>query len=416
MEQNENPVELWIQLELSKSQVNRALILRSFAPHLRWSGESSCDDVRYLQTALNEFTSALNKSEKSKTFYCGMGGTTFRFLALRLSREPGVWELKMEPELFARPQEEIEIILAQLGVSVRRLENRFQILSSGWKQPRGPLKIPGARSSQFASAVLLSCWGLDFPLHLQIESALVSSRYWEMTFDLFRKVGGGFELGFEQERSLLIPAFQKVNPAQLSLEVDASSAWAIVAVHLGLEEIRIRNFFPQSQPDACFTEFLSSLGYAVRRDDHDLLIPRFGLPPQDLNPKGANFDVIESPDLFPSLAILLAITPGNWNLKIGPQLVFKESNRLQEVLKILRALKVDFSLESSPDKNNWINLRLRGRRFSRDQKESFEFDPSGDHRMAFAVSILCKNGWQINILNRDVVLKSYPNFWKDAGL
>ena len=88
-------------LEISKSWMNRALILQSFQPHLKIVGDSSSHDVQLLKKALEKFL--VGETE----FYAGLGGTTFRFLALRVSRKPGSYLIRADQKLLDRPQTEM---------------------------------------------------------------------------------------------------------------------------------------------------------------------------------------------------------------------------------------------------------------------------------------------------------------------
>src|ERR1700722_19543828 len=88
----------------SKSLLNRALIIRDYFPSLRLRGDSDCEDVRHMRTALQALA-------VGQPIDCGDGGTVLRFLALRASRLPGEHRLTGSPRLFSRPQEELARIL-----------------------------------------------------------------------------------------------------------------------------------------------------------------------------------------------------------------------------------------------------------------------------------------------------------------
>ena len=67
---------------LSKSLLNRALIVKSWFPEFNIEGSSDCDDIKIMESAIHSLDS-------KKEFDCGLSGTAFRFLVLRLSRKKG---------------------------------------------------------------------------------------------------------------------------------------------------------------------------------------------------------------------------------------------------------------------------------------------------------------------------------------
>src|SRR6516225_10169716 len=138
----------------SKSILNRALILQSFGPDLKIYGVSDSDDVVKMKAGI--------KALKDQAMIdCGEGGTVLRFLALRASREKGRHKLTGSARLINRPQEELVKILSQLGVTAKFEKNSLAIESDGWRPQSDTLHVPSHRSSQFASAVLLTPGGLQ---------------------------------------------------------------------------------------------------------------------------------------------------------------------------------------------------------------------------------------------------------------
>src|SRR6185437_8076628 len=105
----------------SKSILNRALIIQSFAPEVRVVGDSQADDVRLMRDGL------LNISQNE--IGCGDAGTVLRFLALRISRLPGTHVLTGSERLFSRPQSELIPILSQLSIDAELKDTALKIRS-----------------------------------------------------------------------------------------------------------------------------------------------------------------------------------------------------------------------------------------------------------------------------------------------
>src|SRR6478735_11573609 len=81
----------------SKSVFNRALIVKSYFPVMDLHGFSNCDDVRHMREGLKVLRDR-NRID------CGEGGTTFRFMALRVARQKGMHTLEATARLMQRPQ------------------------------------------------------------------------------------------------------------------------------------------------------------------------------------------------------------------------------------------------------------------------------------------------------------------------
>jgi 3-phosphoshikimate 1-carboxyvinyltransferase len=64
---------------------------------------------------------------------CDGAATVFRFLALRATRDKGQFVFEGEPELFVRPQRDLERVMSQLGVEMEWGAGRMTFRSHEWK-------------------------------------------------------------------------------------------------------------------------------------------------------------------------------------------------------------------------------------------------------------------------------------------
>ena len=376
------------RIPTSKSLLNRGLILRSHA-HGRFllRGGSEADDVVFLKKSLG-------KIEDGKEFYLGDGGTTLRFFALRAAREKGSFTLKVSERLFQRPQKAMVEVLFSLGIEVEMGSNLFILRSRGWQDPEGPLKIPTADSSQFASAVVLNAWDLPFDLNLQLEEKKASESYFQMTLALCREAG----MQIEEARGVLrIPAGQKIQLKSLDLEPDLSSLFSVAAMAALGGRARFLEVPEQClQPDLRFVEILRGMGVSIEHVQRTLTVH------QASRMKATKADLGNCPDLLPVLSILCAFSEGTSHLFGAPQLRHKESDRIQSTALLLRAMGIE--VEELED-----GLRIVGQPSVRPKK--FTFDPQKDHRLAMAAGILMRLGWPLQLLEPEVVEKSFPEFW-----
>lgn len=382
------------QIPASKSLFNRALIAASYAQHpVEILGFSDSDDIELMKAALQSLRSY-------QPIDCGQAGTVLRFMALRASRQPGEHELRGSQRLFSRPQDELLRILRQLGVEAKLLSDRLVIRSLGWKPMGDSLHIPSDRSSQFASAVLLNCWDLPESMFLSVGAKMVSLPYWTMTVGLMRHFGMQVDITNGDFR---VWARQQVRIQSYTVEMDMSSAFAIAAVAAVSGEASFAGFPASSpQPDFIFPHILTQMGVPVSRDGDALTVKR---APQL---RGIDVNLRDTPDLFPVLSVLCALAHGPSRLWGADQLVFKESNRIEKTVELIR--KMGRQVESVEG-----GLMIEGEAPARPQTK-FSFDTDQDHRLSMAAGVLLKAGFPIEILHPEVISKSYVGFWTSLGV
>ncbi|RME17328.1 MAG: 3-phosphoshikimate 1-carboxyvinyltransferase [Bdellovibrio sp.] len=390
------------EIPASKSLLNRALICQSYEPSLKIKGHNTCLDVQKLTLALKQL-----KTNQKKAFDCGQAGTTFRFLALRLSRIKGEHILTGTHRLIhERPQKELLEILRQLHVHVQVENCRWIIRSQGWPQDYLKLHVSTQKSSQFLSALVLNAWELPTPLEITWDPLFVSKSYFFMTLKLLKKLGLHFQI---KKRSLFIPPHQKIFTHQVYyVEPDMSSLF-VIATFAALSGKAIFHNFPYKslQPDKRFLNFFQSMQIKTKRLPAKKLLISYSPQREPLEASLYN-----SPDLFPVLAFLCALTPGKSHLKNIPQLVYKESNRLKKVTELLSLIKVPYELE------NDSSIRIYGRSFEDIKRRisPFTFSSDQDHRLAFAAGLLQYLGIPLSLEDPEVVQKSFPEFWNMLSL
>ena len=376
-------------LPVSKSWMNRALILKSFENQLEIVGGSDAEDVVFLQTALSDFKNGKNE------LYAGLGGTTLRFLALRVSRQPGNYVIKADPQLFRRPQQEISNILDQLGVTTVWNSDSLVIQSAGWQKPQSPLKISTAESSQFLSALALSCVDLNFELTIaNLPAQFKSQSYFKMTQQLLDQCGIVFG-----------KAHQKIQPQKLIGEADISSAVSLIVAAILSGSACISNWpAVTDQPDVQILNFLQSMGIKFQLQASELFVE------QQNTFQSLKADISDCPDVFPVLSVLCSFAEGTSVLYNAPHLKIKESNRIEKTGELLS--RCGFSCQALDD-----GIQIQGQpNHHYKAKDFIHFDPSHDHRMAMAAAILKLKGFPLIIHDAHVINKSYPQFYQHVGV
>jgi len=383
-------------LLISKSWLNRAVIIQHFNKNKTFLPQADSDDVINLKKAIDSIG-------QSSSFYLGLGGTSFRFFSFLISRYPGRWALKAHERLLERPQQETIDTLNCVGVKAEFVKNELLIESHGWKI-KNKIICSADLSSQFASGLLLSCWNLDFDAEINIKKPMVSSGYLQMTLEMLRQAGMQLIISENEDAlSIKIPKNQKVMQDNLEAELDISSAFSLIVAAVLNGNVKITNWKSRSiQPDYIFLEIFKKMNISFNTEGHQFLIVK-----QEAI-MALEFNLNRAPDLFPSLAVLCAFAEGVSILHGARQLKDKESNRLQKTQELLWLMGV--RTEALAD-----GLKIYGKSSTRDLNKKIKFNPDHDHRMAMAAALFKLKGYNIEITQPEVVRKSYPNFWKDIG-
>lgn len=373
---------------LSKSLLNRALIIKSWFPDFVIHGSSQCEDVRIMTRAIENF-------KKKTKFDCGLSGTAFRFLAVRLSREKGEFLLTTEKPLRDRPIEEIKKLLPQLSANVKKTDNGFLISSDGWKVQGDYVNVPSQITSQYASALLLNGWGLDQDLYFSIGKNPVSYSYFKMTLDFVQTLGLHVQ---KNGQEFLIPKKQKIKKWDYTPEQDKSCLFALAclaalrgrAVFLDWEEESL-------QPDHIFPKILRDMGVPVEFKNKRLVVSKCN------NLKSLKIDLKNFPDLFPLLSVLCAKAKGASEFRGLSHLRFKESDRLNKIKELLGLCGIQMNTQNDQcviyGKKNWS------------ETAPFVFDTAHDHRMLMAGELVSSLGVPITLQGRDSINKSFPEFY-----
>lgn len=378
----------------SKSIFNRALIVQSYAPHMQLVGKSSCDDVILMQSALAQL-------HQGGDIDCGHAGTVLRFMALRSSRIKGTHCLIGSQRLFSRPLDELLKLLRQLGCTVSVEDQRLTIQSQGWYPMGDGLYVSAKRSSQFASALLLNAWDLDFPLCFTVTDLGVSRAFFDMTCRIVRQFGLRLEVFGNDYR---VAKGQHCTQDHYEIEPDMGCAFAVAAVAALCGQAGLTGMPEASlQPDEFFIHLLRSMGVDIQRSGSVLSVKKAK------KLQAINCDLNNAPDLFPVLAVLCAYAEGRSRIDGLRHLQYKESHRLNNIADLLRKLGFDLSLSAD-------SIEIQGKPQVKPNGHEVIMDSDQDHRMAMAAGVLMRAGWPITVKSPEVVNKSFPGFWDVIGI
>ena len=322
---------------------------------------------------------------------CNESGSTLRFLIpiLSLSRQKIVFTGKKS--LFQRPLGVYESLFKNMKLQFQK--NEDSLIISGSLMP-GNYSIPGNISSQFISGLLFAFPLLKGDSKITIVEPYESKKYVDMTLDMLKK--SGIEV-LESNLTYTIKGNQTYSPIQIKIEGDYSQMAFFAVMGLIGEDIECKNMpFESLQPDFKIMDFIAQTKGQFTKIDNGYQF----IKSQTVS---GTFDVSQSPDIAPILAILLALSKGTSVIENADRLKLKESNRLLSTYNTLKTLGV--KVEMTED-----SLIIEG-------QPDFEggiFDSYNDHRIVMSIaaaSVRCKK--QVLIKNAEAVQKSYPDFFED---
>lgn len=380
----------------SKSLLLRAFLVQNYFPKLQITGDSKSDDVKALKKGLQTF------NNNSININCLQSAAVLRFLVLRASRETGIFVFTGSSRLLERPFHELQVILNQLSCSIKKVKNNLVLNSQGWNLSGDSLNISGSRSSQFASGVFLNSWNLKQDLFITIEGEIISSAYFKMTLLFLQSLGMQIK---QNNQEFCIPAKQKINSTSYNPEADMSCLFSLAAMTIFNGEVIFTDWPKQSlQPDFIFTDILQQMNFSIQYIKNTLKIKGS----KKLKP--IKYNIKNCCDVFPVLAALCALAEGTSHIYGAPHLIYKESNRIKLMAELLN--KIGIKIKILED-----GLIIEGKDVLKKQSwpKNIIFNPQEDHRIAMAAAVLKQAGFLIQILNPEVVNKSFPDFWSIVG-
>lgn len=399
LKSGKNKITGSITLSGSKSISNRVLIMKAFSrKNPQISGLSNSDDTLRLQMYLNRIETCRN-SDIPLIVDANNAGTVLRFLTAFLAFGEGRWLITGNERMQKRPVSELVTALRDLGANISYANNDgfppLNIISTRLRG--GEVNIDASKSSQFVSALMMIAPALKNGLKIKLHKKIVSEPYINMTASLMQLFGVKVEFS---KQNINIPSSVYSIP-DYTVESDWSSAsyWYEVAALNDGSEIKISNLFENSiQGDASICEVFECLGVITDfLPEGKVIIKNNGNAVDEIN-----FDATNCPDLVPAIMATCFGKGVKLNLTGYSHLKYKESDRLNSMLTELTKLGCKYSYKGK-------TLIVEGEL----KKKSVDFNTYGDHRIAMSLAPLCSKLDLISIDNKDVVVKSYPEFWND---
>lgn len=395
----------------SKSITNRALALAALAEgETELTGVLHSDDTKHMRAGLEALgvsvrdagpTTLIVTGGRSRLrapkepLFIGNSGTSVRFLAALAAVVPGETRLTGDPAMERRPIQDLVHGLRQLGVRVDCQSGCPPLTVHGGRLPGGRVSMPGEKSSQYFSALMLAGAYAEDDLDVTVEGRLVSRPYVEITRRMVADFGGRID---ETERGFVI---RKATYAarRYAIEPDASSAsypFALAAATGGT--IRVPDLGPGAlQGDYRFVDVLERAGATVTREPGATTVRG----PAQLT--GLDEDMHDISDTVMSLAAIAPLASGQTTIRNVANIRIKETDRLAAVVAELERLGQGVTQTHS-------SLTVEPRPLTHAVVQSYH-----DHRMAMSFAVLGMVAGGLAIEDPSCVAKTYPTFWDDVA-
>ena len=322
-------------------------------------------------------------------------GTTIRIAIAIAALSGGNTKLNGDDSLKKRPMKPILDALETMGVETESNDGKPPI------QIRGKIKgkeifIDGNISSQFISALLIIAPRLPDGLIINVEGELVSKPYVVLTIAIMKKFGVNVEIEKEYKRYKV--THQIYHPTTFTIPSDFSNLALLLAANILLgDTLKIKISLGElPQGDEEIVDILEKLGVIVTLDSDTITTKS----PDLLD--GGKFDLSNTPDLLPALAILALKCKDQIEIHNVKHARYKETDRIAIICSELKKIGIIVS-----EKDDGMILK-KG-----DIQNGVELDSHADHRLFMAFSIVAMFIGDCTVTDPDSASVSYPNFVSD---
>jgi len=337
-------------------------------------------------------TSANELKLHSNTIDAANSGTTIRIATAISALANDKIVLTGDSSLKKRPMQPLLDALESLGAKCSSSNGNPPISVSG-EIKGGEVKIPGDISSQFISALMITAPKLENGLILNIQGKLVSKPYIDATITMMKKFGVEVETKTPYKK-YIIPE-QNYKATTLTIPSDFSSLALLLsaAVLLG-ENLTIQvSTGSMPQADEAIIDILEIMGVVITLDKNTIKIKS----PEKLD--GGKFDLSDSPDLIPAIAILALKTSKPIEIFNVEHARYKETDRIAILARELTKLGIKVK-----EKKDGLILN------NSKSLTSADLNSENDHRLFMAFCIAGMYVGNCTISDPESVEISYPNF------
>ena len=326
----------------------------------------------------NSFPDCEQLSDKEEVvLHTGDGGTTNRFIIPFLGRGKKKYKIIPDGHMRKRPMEEVINGLKAIGVDTGFEDENCWIWVRGAAKQGTSVKISCEKSTQFVTGFMLAF--ADKSISIEAINLDGSLAYFNMT-------------------KYLVDRFQK-QVEDYVVPVDYSSISYPLALGALSGKLTLTNVIEKDpyQADSVFLDILEAIGASLKWESGGLVIK------PSLNLLTISHDCSGCPDLTPTLAFLAAHIDGESVLKNLEVLRYKESDRIEEIIDVLKAFDVKYRFDKEK-----CDLYINGSSTKTYKKITYE--PPADHRIIMMTYLFMIRNQGGEISNIHHVKKSFPTF------
>jgi len=382
-------------LAKGKSQISNVLFSRDTIATINacknFGAQITIDDYNLI------VESSGNMYLQSSQIDASNSGTTIRIAAAISSLSENKITLSGDASLRKRPMQLLLDALESLGASCTSTDGKPPITVKG-KIRGGEVTIPGSVSSQFISALMIIAPKTENGIILNIEGELVSKPYLEATISTMKKFGVKVETIIPYKK-YKIPR-QDYTSANFVIPSDFSSMALLLsaAVLLGDNFSIHASAGDLPQGDKEIINYLEKMGVRVNISNNIISVKSPSLL------EGGRFDLSNTPDLLPAMAILALKTSKPIDIYNVKHARFKETDRIAILARELT--KIGVIVEEKED-----GLILQAPK----NPKGAELDSSDDHRLFMAFCIAGMFVGNCIVSDPESVDVSYPSFIDDMN-
>ncbi len=407
-----------VQAPPSKSYSHRAIIAASMS-----DGEcvvenvSKSDDVLATISACKKFGTSIVE-EGDKLIIDGLStpktpedvvnvqnsGTTLRIMTgISCLVQDGYVILTGDESIRRRPMQPLLDALNMLGGECwsTRLNGCAPIVVKGGGLKGGNAWMNGKVSSQFVSSILFSSPKATSDTTLTIQGDLVSKPYVDATIHVLEQ----FNIHIEREgyKVFRIASQQNFKPTHFVVPGDFGLASFMMAAALITDgSVNVEGLNQElPQADAAIVDILIKMGASVKLDYSSRRVTVSG----GGRLKGGSFNLSDSPDLLPVLAVLATKCEGTVEITGVEHARFKESDRVSALAHALSM--IGMNVKEMPEGLSITQGKL---------VKHAVLDSKGDHRLFMAyclLGLILEEG--CTIAGAECMNVSYPNFLRDLA-
>jgi 3-phosphoshikimate 1-carboxyvinyltransferase len=328
-------------------------------------------------------------------------GTTIRFLTVMSALvNKGYTVLTGDESLRKRPMQPMLDALQQLGVQCysTKMNGTPPLIVRGGGIKGGTAVIDGSISSQFISALLISCIYADTDVTLKVKGYQVSAPYIDATLAIMKAFGvilkqrnkfSEYHICNDEYKSTFFDI-----PADFSTAALIIAAGVLAGNHLTIQGIN----FSLPQADSYIIEIIKSMGGKIKVDRQKGEVIVQG----SSNLRGGNFDLTNSPDLLPVVSVLALKSTKTVRIMGIAHARLKETDRVSNIA--IELAKFGAKVKELEDEITITPPTVI---------KNASVEAYNDHRLFMAFTIASMLTEKSTVTGAESVDVSYPNFIQD---